>query len=811
MRETLNWVHREEAGVRAVVLLLQGRFRQHWKAWLALSALVAVTGGIVLGAVQTASRTAAAFPGFVATHGYDIVVYSSHPLPQLARLPQVASVTQVAAAYTPSPRCQSCRKPIDASNLLILQVPSRHLTRMVSLLSGRMPRQSRAGEVLASYTLARDNGVRIGSLIQVPLPNRSLTAIAATPTLRVVGIAVAETEFPAGSSPHYDLYTTSAFGAAVNHKATLLTLHYVRLRHGAADLPALDGWLRSADVLGTEELDSAAAAVQDSIHPQVTGWWALAALAAVAALAVIGQALARQAATERSDRHPLGALGVRPRDFMLLDLLRALIIGASGAAAAVVVAVLLSPLTPVGEPRLALSSPGDLAFDPLILPVGALAVLAGVTALAAWPAARHARGHSDRQRHERLTPGALAAGRAAAQAGLPASALVGLRHALERGRSGQPAGMALLGTAMAVAALCGTAVFGASQAHLLATPSLYGEPFQVYFSPSGNSGDIALVNGPLLDSLRRDDAMEQITLATVVEIEINGHQVQAFAVQPVRGPALLSVVDGRLPSGDREIMLGPATMRATGTRLGGTVQVAVTDPHGARHQAQFRVTGRASLNAGLAGMDNGAALTMNSVLGVQCPPGPGQSACQHAVRQNTALAIMVRATAGNAGSAALAGHIRKYPSLAYSPQKPTALVNFGESVNFPLLFGLMLSLFGAATMAHLLLVSVARRRTETALLKVVGFVRRQAAAVFCWQATVVALAGIAVGVPVGVAIGRAAWRVFATNFGVVPVPVVPAPALALLALGVLAAANVLAAVPALLAARSHPGQVLRRE
>jgi ABC-type antimicrobial peptide transport system permease subunit len=132
-------------------------------------------------------------------------------------------------------------------------------------------------------------------------------------------------------------------------------------------------------------------------------------------------------------------------------------------------------------------------------------------------------------------------------------------------------------------------------------------------------------------------------------------------------------------------------------------------------------------------------------------------------------------------------------------------------VNFPLLFGVALSLFGAATMVHLLLVSVTRRRRETGLLKSLGFVRHQVAAAVCWQATTVALVGIAVGTPIGIAAGKVLWRVFATNFGVVPVPVVQPLLLAALVLGVLAAANVLAAVPAMLAARSHPAQLLRAE
>ena len=132
-------------------------------------------------------------------------------------------------------------------------------------------------------------------------------------------------------------------------------------------------------------------------------------------------------------------------------------------------------------------------------------------------------------------------------------------------------------------------------------------------------------------------------------------------------------------------------------------------------------------------------------------------------------------------------------------------------MNFPLLFGGLLALFGVATMVHLLVVSVSRRRGEAGLLKVLGFVRYQVAAVVSWQATVVALVGIVAGVPLGIAAGRAVWRLFATNFGVVPLTVVNVLLIATLAVGVLAAANVLAFFPALLAARSRPAQLLRAE
>jgi ABC-type lipoprotein release transport system permease subunit len=803
--------------MRAVVMVLRGRFRQYWKSWLVLCGLVAVAGGSVLAATAAGSRTAAAFPGFTSRHGYDVILYSGQRLSQLSQLPGATSVTTVPVPISGAVGCGSCHTPIDTENFLINEVPPRQLPRMVSLLSGRMPHQSDPGEVLASFTLAEHNGVRVGSVLRPQLGSPAQLrggpadpSPVLRPVLHVVGIVAAESEFPSGASPHYNLYATTALATTVNHRAALLWTYYVRFRNGAAGLADSDSRLRSLGIYGSSDLDEAADAVQSSIRPQVTGWYVLAALAALAALAVIGQALARQAAAERDDHAALSVLGLRPRQLALAGVVRGALIGAVGAAGAVLAAVLVSPLTPVGEARRAVSGPGRIHADPVILALGALAVLVAVIAVSVWPAARDAR--LLRRRPERETSTlAVAAGRVAAGAGLPATALIGIGHALERGRDRAPVGTAVAGTVAAVAALCATAVFGASLAHLVSSPELYGAPFQAYFSSDGEPGSQAQVDGPLLDSLRRDRAITQITLGAFVSVNVNGRHVRTVAMTPVRGAPLLSAVDGRLPQGDRDIMLGVATMRAIGARLGGTVRVRVSDPAGVAHETSFRVIGRASLNAGTGGLGQGAVMTTTGFTSAQCPPGSGQAACQRAVNRGLARVVLVRAAPGPAGSAALARHIGQYRSLTYQPAEPTVLINFGQSVNFPLLFGAALSLFGTATLLHLLLVSVARRRTETGLLKVLGFVRRQVAAAVCWQATTVALAGIAVGIPTGVALGRLLWRVFATNFGVVPVPVVSPLLVGLLAAGVLVAANVLAVVPALLAARVQPSRLLRNE
>jgi ABC-type lipoprotein release transport system permease subunit len=804
----------------AVVMLLRLRLRQDWKSWLALAALVAVVGGLVMAAAATGRRTAAAFPGFVARHGYDAVVYTGHPLPSLARIPQVAEVTPAPGPINIA-RCASCREPIDAGAFGIFEVAPRALARMVKLLSGRMPNQSDPDEVLASYTLARDNGVRIGSVIEVLTPTPAQVRIgqakvrmADVPrrSLRVVGLVATENEFPAGSGSRYDLFLTRAYAAAVNHRAVMLTAYFVRLRHGAADLAAFDNRLRPLGALGADDLDIDAAAVQRAITPQAVGWWVLAGLAALAGLAVIAQAAARQFVTDRDDREVLSALGLRGRQFVALGLARAAIVGAAGAAGAVILLAVLSPLTPLGEPRLAVESRGEVFVDPKITVIGALAAVCIVVALSAWPAVRQAR-FLRADPPGRIRPAALV--RALAWTDAPPSMLIGVRYALNRGRGRQPVpvGTALLGTVLAVAALCATAVFGASLTRLLSSPALYGAPFQVEFTNQG-TGTGSVLTGSLLTGLRHERSITQITLVTVAEIGVNGRHVRTLAVTAIRGPALISAVDGRLPAGNRDIMLGAATMRSIGARSGGSVRVSVPDPvSGAAHTTQFRVIGHASFlpSFGTGGLGSGAVMTVSALAHAQCPPDAGQSACMRQARQNAAYSVLARAAPGPAGAAALARYASRYRPYVAVQQEPVELVNFGESVNFPLLFGVALALFAAATMGHLLAVSVTRRRSEAGLLKVLGFVRYQVAAIVSWQATAVAMIGIVAGLPLGIAAGKVVWRVFATNFGVVPLPVVPVVPVAGLALGVLVAANVLAVVPALLAARSRPALLLRAE
>ena len=120
-----------------------------------------------------------------------------------------------------------------------------------------------------------------------------------------------------------------------------------------------------------------------------------------------------------------------------------------------------------------------------------------------------------------------------AAVGAPPSVLIGVRYALERGRGRTPVpvGSALLGTVLAVTALSAATVFGASLTRLINSPALYGAPYDVTFSNEG-VGSGAVLTGALLDSLRRDPAIDRVTVATVVEINLNGRRACARSRSP---------------------------------------------------------------------------------------------------------------------------------------------------------------------------------------------------------------------------------------------------------------------------------------
>jgi FtsX-like permease family len=799
-----------------VRLLFRAELRQRWRSWLLLALLVALVGGLVLAGIAAGRRTAGAFPAYLRVHGFDVIVYGATPLPTLARLPDVASVTTVASPSNGAPTCP-CTHKISESGFNLYDLSSAELPRVAKLVAGRMPDPSAPDQVLASFTLEQD-GVHVGTVMKVPmyspaqkgalLGNGNPAPRGPTLVLRVVGIEAAEVEFPGGALVSHDLYGTPALTRSISGRAAQFPIYLVRLKDGAAALPRFQADLQPLGAVGASDEDTAAATITSSIHPQAVGWWILAGLTALVGSIVIAQALARQSAIEETDRRTLRALGVPSRRLFLAGMARTLFIAVVGAAGAVAFAFLLSPLTPVGEARLAEASNG-FAFDGLVLLPGAAAAIVAVLALGVGPAVLSAR-----IRQQAETEGTTHSSRTAqflTGLGAPPTVLIGVRHALERGRgrNAVPVASTLLGAMLAVTALCATSIFGASLSHLTATPSLYGQPFGAWVDVN----ELPTAPNSLLTSLVHDRALTGISAGISGDVRINGKVINALAGQSFRGPVLLTTVNGHLSASAHEITLGATTERQVGAHVGSVVSVTAPRPGGGSRTSSFRVVGTTSFppDFGAGGLGTGAFFTFRGYFAAQCAPGPTYATCLKAASTNNSGVYLLRFAPGAAGRAALSQLAREYGSNVSYPVTPANLVNFGEAVDFPLILGLVLIVFGVATLVHALVVSVTRRRRETGLLKALGFVRRQIAFAVSWQTTTVALVGIVVGVPVGIALGRAIWQAFARNLGVLPVTVVSGWVIVAVAGGALVVANVLALGPAVAASRSRPAALLRSE
>jgi hypothetical protein len=797
-------------------LVFRAELRRRWRAWLVLAVLVGLVGGLVLAATAAGRRTDDAFPSFVKAHGYDALVYAIKPSPELAKLPGVASLTKVVAPINGQPTC-SCGREINTPDFGVSAIPADKLPPLGTLIAGHMPAASDPSQVVASLSLLQDENVRIGTVFHVPFyaPSQlrdyfgtgGAQLVAKGPTLmfRVVGIYVTETDFPSGIAPSYGLTGAAALARELTERTATAYAYLIRLK-SAAVIPgflATINSLGSSDVAGYELETTAAASVQASIRPQAVGWWILALLAALVGLAVIGQALSRQSAVESDEYPSLVAIGLTKRELVTLGILRNLAIGLIGAAGAVALATALSPLTPVGEARNAVTSTG-VNFDALILLTGALATVIVVIMLGIWPAIRATRTSRSSDLSSVSRPSVIV-GQLSAW-GAPATAVIGIRNALQRGRgrASVPVRTALFGTMLAVAALSATTVFGASLSHLTTTPRLYGDDFQLNFNENALSPSA-------LRALEHNPAIGGITRGMGDEITINKVAIAGLAVTSLHGPVLISASEGHLPNGNGQLGLGETTLHQIGARVGSTVEVALSLPSGGTRTVPFRVVSRITfpIVGEIGGLGSGALFTLGAYESAACPPGPTRTRCIAAVLANSNSGYLASVNPGPAQQATITHFLDEYQSGVTLGITPTSLVNFGEAVNFPLIFGLALAGFGIATLLHLLVSSVSRRRREIGLLKALGFVNRQVAATVLWQATTLALIGIVVGVPVGVAIGRELWTVFATNLGAIPVAVIKGSLVAILAAAVLVISGLLAIVPALSATRSKPGELLR--
>jgi hypothetical protein len=275
------------------------------------------------------------------------------------------------------------------------------------------------------------------------------------------------------------------------------------------------------------------------------------------------------------------------------------------------------------------------------------------------------------------------------------------------------------------------------------------------------------------------------------------------------------VIEGRAPQAPDELILGTKTLDAVHAKVGDTVPVV---PQGETESQPMRIVGRATFpffgrgSFSTLGLGEGAAMQDPAPPGGNCNPGTSDCGFNF---------VLVRLHAGASRAATIATLRRDLPSARICPQdqecaiatvqRPVDIINYSRIQGTPLALAAVLGLLALATVAHLLVTSIRRRRRDLAVLKTLGFVRRQVSAAVAWQATVLVGLALLIGLPVGVAAGRWVWQVFAGQLGVPPDPRVPLLTVLVAVPIALAIANLLAAGPGWAAGRLKPAPVLRTE
>jgi FtsX-like permease family len=556
--------------------------------------------------------------------------------------------------------------------------------------------------------------------------------------------------------------------------------------------------------------------VQQAIRPQALALAIFGGIAGLAMLVLVGQGLARFISRAGGDISVMRGLGATRAQVALTVGLPACSAVIGSVILAVAGAIALSPLAPVGPIR-QFDPDRGLRADALVLGGGSavlIMLLFAALALIATQAVRHP--------GDRPATRASNVARAAAAAGLPASAVVGSRNALEpgSGRQTAPVRASLIGSVAAVTAVAVAVVFGASLNGLITHPAQYGWNWGVLIQAEGGYGNWtpgALAK--LIDGQPEVTGWSELGFSSV-PLGRGGTIVPILGVQRHSGAVEPPTTSGHSINGSGQIELGTVTMRQLGVHVGQTI------PAGAGpHRTWLTVVGTVTLPSfGVARSDHvslgrGAMMSEDELLTVLGVTSAEMKQAQVS-SQAAPSAVAIDLAPGTTGSqrARLVSRITSAnpdgtPGGSYqlTQFKAAAIENASQMGGQPLALALGLAAAAVLSLAVTVLADVRRRRRELALLKALGMTRRQVRAIVAWQTSITLGIAVLIGIPLGIVAGRLAWRAFAGSLGVAPVTVVPVLIAVVGAAALLIAGNVLTSAPGAIAARTSPSIALRAE
>ena len=793
-----------EGGWAAARLWADTVVRRGWRALVVLGILAGVTAALAMAALAGARRTDTALARLrTDTNAADAIVFASQagvPHPDWSKLrarPEVADLAVWDLMFG--------NQDGQPGGLLFLSNDGAWGDTLTKpdLSEGRMWDPSAPDEVIVTPVIA--SFAPVGSTFTFQpftsdQPENAESPTGPVVTFHVVGVGTTVNRFLFTDG---QIFVGPGFAAKYGSQVQLLENADVRLRHGSADIPALQRDVNEFVHAGTPVLDLNAVTrrVDTSIGVERTALFVLAAAVAIAGGFLVAQALGRSAGRIGEDALALRTLGMSRREMVAATVYAHALVAAVALVVAAGGAIIASRFFPVGLGRQIDPNVGTHADLAVVVP-GMLLVVAAVLGGSALAARRASGGTRSQVLDQSMLAGVI-------RSVSPVTVGVGAGMALEpgAGRSRVPVRPALLGAIVGVVGVVGTLTIEHSVTDALAHPERAGVTWDAQLDPLTNDYGSKGLSPDLLAKVAA--AVPPGTGITEAARPVGaGRTASAYrrsrwcrsAPRPT-APAL-TVISGRAPTRDSEAAIGPKTAADLGVGIGDTVSVG---------DAKLPVTivGEALFpNDVHSEFDEGFWLTPTTFERVLPAFDPAQ------VFTGPQRGIFLKFPAGSDVSTviantdqALAGQVN-----GVSPAEiPVELTNLRNVRDLPVVLAVFLALLAMAAVSHVLVSSSHRRGHDLAVLRAIGLTRRSSRLAVNAQASVIAVVGLLLGIPLGIVFGRLGWRLVADRVPLQDVAPMPALALVLVVPIALAVLNALAIWPARTVAQLRPAATLREE
>jgi putative ABC transport system permease protein len=806
---------RKSGGLGAATLRAWVLLRARWRAAVGFGLVAGLGAGGVIGLLTIARDTGSSLDRYVRSlHGPDVVVtvcppgvdaagpdaskcLRHNPVDELEAVRQHPDVAG-AGRLSPTPLLARSSSNSWAPAFGWVSYDGLKIFGTPHVVAGHRADPAAADQAEVSEAMARAFHLGVGSRLDVaPLSWAQFDSAEVAPTpalpvqsLRITGIVRVPSDLAASESQGAAarLYGEMVFlgpgwvkAVGEERFASFLTGIGLDLRPGGSAQAALDwaapGQTRSIQTgLATTDVSD----TRETVAYEARAATAAAVLLLIAVAVLIGQMIARQARREISDAGPLRALGMSRRQVLLSAVPRWLFSVAVTLVVAAVTAAFVRSLGPIGVARRAVARPGP-SWDVGVLAAGLLLTLVFMLAVALLATVVAGRAGSAANSRGRPLP-----------VSLPVSPMVGLALTGRTTTSRwAPRVAAVLGSAVAVAAVVATPTLTASLQHLVKHPQRFGVAWDALVS--GPTGPASAAN--IAEGLAKVDGIAAVAGLLGNTAHIGDHELYVYTLEPVPGlPSGIAptITRGRAPVAADEIALGSRTLASVGAKLGDTIKLNYLDD-----DRELRVVGEVVVNDGY-----------------EPVPGRGAVVTPEWLRSVDAagfvsdFAVRFRPEAREKGIAALQAAFPGWTAPAYQPR---SIADLQRISGWPPLLAGLTAAMAVVAFVHALVTSVRERRRQLAVLKALGSSRRQVGAGVLWHASFLALPAILIGVPLGVIVGRAGWAVFERNVGVVSGPIVSPLSLVLISAIALLITNALAVWPSWRAAHLRTADALRSE